>query len=79
MTLTKKQKSLKDWGKQNWSTSSGKPSQGKRRYLPDAAWKSLAAAEKAATNKAKAKGKKQGKQFVGQPKNIAKKTAKFRT
>ncbi len=79
MTLTKKQKSLKDWGKQNWRTSSGKPSQGKRRYLPDAAWKSLSASEKAATNKAKAKGKKQGKQFVGQPKNIAKKTAKFRT
>ena len=79
MTLTKKQKSLKDWGKQNWRTSSGKPSQGKRRYLPDAAWKSLSATEKAATNKAKAKGKKQGKQFVGQPKNIAKKTAKFRT
>jgi len=79
VTLTKKQKSLKDWGKQNWRTSSGKPSQGKRRYLPDAAWKSLSAAEKAATNKAKAKGKKQGKQFVGQPKNIAKKTAKFRT
>tara|TARA_R110002020_G_scaffold240226_2_gene452926 strand:- start:154 stop:393 length:240 start_codon:yes stop_codon:yes gene_type:complete len=79
VTLTKKQKSLKDWGKQNWRTSSGKPSQGKRRYLPDAAWKSLSASEKAATNKAKAKGKKQGKQFVGQPKNIAKKTAKFRT
>ena len=79
MTLTKKQKSLKDWGKQNWRTSSGKPSQGKRTYLPDAAWKSLSAAEKAATNKAKAKGKQQGKQFVGQPKNIAKKTAKFRT
>ena len=79
MTLTKKQKSLKDWVKQNWRTSSGKPSQGKRRYLPDAAWKSLSAAEKAATNKAKAKGKKQGRQFVGQPKSIAKKTAKFRT
>ena len=79
MTLTKKQKSLKDWGKQNWRTSSGKPSQGKRRYLPDAAWKSLSASEKAATNKAKAKGKKQGRQFVGQPKSIAKKTARFRT
>ena len=79
MTLKKPQQSLKDGGKQKWRTSSGKPSQGKRRYLPDAAWKSLSAAEKAATNKAKAKGKKQGKQFVGQPKNIAKKTAKFRT
>ena len=79
MTLKKPQHSLKDWGKQKWRTSSGKPSQGKRRYLPDAAWKSLSAAEKAATNRAKAKGKKQGRQFVSQPKSIAKKTARFRT
>ena len=72
------QKSLKDWGKQKWRTSSGKPSKGKRRYLPDAAWKSLSASEKAATNKAKAAGTKKGKQFVKQPKNVAKKTARFR-
>ena len=72
------QKSLKDWGKQKWRTSSGKPSKGKRRYLPDAAWKSLSASEKAATNKAKAKGGKAGKQFVKQPKSIAKKTARHR-
>ena len=78
MAIAKSQKSLKDWGKQKWRTSSGKPSKGKRRYLPDAAWKSLSASEKAATNKAKAKGNKAGKQFVKQPKNIAKKTAKFR-
>ena len=78
MALAKSQKSLKDWGKQKWRTSSGKPSKGKRRYLPDAAWKSLSAAEKAATNKAKAAGTKKGKQFVKQPKNVAKKTARFR-
>ena len=78
MALAKSQKSLKDWGSQKWRTSSGKPSKGKRRYLPDAAWKSLSAAEKAATNKAKAAGTKKGKQFVKQPKNIAKKTARFR-
>jgi hypothetical protein len=78
MALKKSQKSLKDWGKQKWRTSSGKPSKGKRRYLPDAAWKSLSPAEKAATNRAKAKGDKKGKQFVKQPKNIAKKTSKFR-
>jgi hypothetical protein len=78
MPLKKSQQSLKSWGDQKWRTSSGKPSKGKRRYLPDAAWKSLSASEKAATNKAKAKGNKKGKQFVKQPKNIAKKTARFR-
>ena len=68
----------KKQGKQKWRTSSGKPSKGKRRYLPDAAWKSLSASEKAATNKAKAKGGKAGKQFVKQPKGVAKKTARYR-
>ena len=38
----------------------------------------LSASEKAATNRAKAKGNKAGKQFVKQPKNIAKKTARYR-
>ena len=78
MALAKSQKSLKDWGKQKWRTSSGKPSKGKRRYLPDAAWKSLSASEKGATNRAKAKGGRAGKQFVKQPKSIAKKTARYR-
>ena len=72
------QRSLLSWGKQKWRTSSGKPSKGKKRYLPDAAWKSLSASEKAATNRAKAKGGKAGKQFVKQPKGIAKKTARYR-
>lgn len=78
MNLKKPQKSLKSWTKQKWRTSDGKPSKGKKRYLPDAAWKSLTKGEKAATNRAKAKGNKKGKQHVAQPKNIAKKTAKFR-
>ena len=78
MALAKSQKSLKDWGKQTGRTSSGKPSKGKRRYLPDAAWKSLSAGEKAATNRAKRKGTKAGKQHVKQPKKIAKKTRGFR-
>jgi hypothetical protein len=78
MALAKSQQSLKNWGAQKWRTSDGKPSKGKKRYLPDAAWKALSASEKAATNRAKAKGNKQGKQFVKQPKSIAKKTAGFR-
>ena len=73
------QRALFNWGKQKWRTSDGSPSKGKKRYLPDAAWKSLSASEKAATNRAKAKGNRAGKQFVKQPKNIAKKVRKYRT
>jgi hypothetical protein len=72
------QQSLKDWTAQKWRTSDGKPSKSKKRYLPDAAWDALSPAEKAATNKAKAQGNKAGKQFVKQPKKIAKKTAGYR-
>ena len=73
------QKSLKDWGDQKWRTKSVKPSSKTgERYLPEKAIKSLTAAEYAATTKAKRKGKAAGKQFVAQPKSIAKKTAGFR-
>jgi hypothetical protein len=58
---------------------SGKPSaKTGERYLPAAAIKSLTSSEYAATTKAKREGKAAGKQFVKQPKSIAKKTAKFR-
>jgi len=72
------QQSLKDWTAQKWRTSDGRPSKGKKRYLPDSAWKSLTASEKASTNRTKAKGNAQGKQFVKQPKSIAKKTSTYR-
>ena len=73
------QKSLKDWTEQKWRTKSGKPSSKTgERYLPEAAIKSLSSAEYAATTKAKREGKKQGKQFVAQPKKIADKTSKYR-
>lgn len=72
------QQSLRDWTAQKWRTSDGKPSEGKKRYLPDSAWKSLSPGEKAATNRAKAAGNAKGKQFVAQPKKIAAKTAKHR-
>lgn len=72
------QKSLKAWTDQKWRTSDGSPSEGKKRYLPDAAWKALTPAEKAATNAAKARGNKAGKQFVKQPAGVAKKAAKYR-
>lgn len=73
------QQSLRDWSAQNWRTKSGKPSSKTgERYLPEAAIKSLSSAEYAATTKAKREGTKAGKQFVKQPKSIAKKTARFR-
>jgi len=78
MALAKPQQSLKNWSAQKWKTSDGKPSKGKKRYLPEAAWKALSPAEKAATNSAKAKGNAAGKQFVKQPKNIANKTKGYR-
>lgn len=73
------QKSLKDWTAQKWRTKSGKPSSKTgERYLPEAAIKSLTAEEYAATTRAKRSGKAKGKQFVAQPKAIAKKTARYR-
>lgn len=78
MALAKSQQSLKKWTQQKWRTSDGSPSKGKKRYLPDKAWDSLSPSEKAATNRAKAKGNKAGKQFVRQPKKIAAKTARHR-
>jgi hypothetical protein len=78
MAKAKSQKSLDKWTDEKWRTSDGKESKGKKRYLPDKAWDSLSDKEKAATNKAKAKGNKEGKQFVKQPAKISKKTSKFR-
>jgi hypothetical protein len=70
--------SLSKWTEQKWKTSDGTPSEGKKRYLPEKAWSSLSKSETAATNKAKAAGNRAGKQFVAQPKSIAKKTAGYR-
>jgi hypothetical protein len=79
MAKAKSQKSLDKWTAEKWGTSDGKESKGKKRYLPAKAWDSLSDKEKAATNKAKAAGDKKGKQYVAQPKKVAKKTAKYRS
>ena len=79
MALAKSQRSLKSWTKQKWRTKSGKKSsETGERYLPTSAIQRLTSAEYAATSRAKREGKRKGKQFVKQPKNIAKKTARFR-
>ena len=77
--LKKSQKSLKQWSEQKWRTKSGKKSSDTgERYLPEKAIKALSSAEYAATTKAKRQGTKKGKQFVKQPKSIAKKTRAYR-
>ena len=80
---TEAQKSLSKWTKEDWGTKSGKPStQGSKatgeRYLPKKAREALSSSEYAATTRAKRKGTAQGKQFVKQPKRVAKKTARYR-
>ena len=77
--LKKSQQSLANWTKQKWRTKSGKKSsETGERYLPESAIKALSSAEYAATTRAKREGTKKGKQFVKQPKKIAKKTARYR-
>jgi hypothetical protein len=83
MALAKSQRSLKAWTKQEWRTKSGKPStQGSKatgeRYLPKKAIAALSDAEYAASTRAKRKGKAAGKQFVKQPKAVAKKVKGYR-
>jgi hypothetical protein len=83
VAIKKTQQSLVNWTKQKWRTKSGKPStQGPQatgeRYLPEKAIKKLSASEYAATTKAKREGTKKGKQFVSQPKQIAKKVRPYR-
>jgi hypothetical protein len=80
MALTKSQRSLKAWGNQKWRTKSGKKSSVTgERYLPEKAIKALSSSEYAATTAAKKAGKAKGKQFVKQPKNIAKKVKQYRS
>ena len=89
MGLAKSQQSLKDWTAQKWMTSGTHSNKkrgsskevkanGKKRYLPEAAWSALSSSEKAATNKAKAEGNRKGKQFVSQPKSVKEKTKRYR-
>jgi hypothetical protein len=83
MALKKSQRSLKAWTKQKWRTKSGKPStQGSKatgeRYLPAKAIKALSPKEYAKTTAAKRKGTAKGKQFVKQPKTVAKKVRQYR-
>lgn len=68
---TKAQSNLTKWTKEKWRTSDNKPAArpgGTTRYLPDKAWNTLSPAQKAATNRKKIAGSKQGKQFIANTK-----------
>lgn len=67
--------SLTKWTKEDWGYV-GEPKHS--RYLPKKAREKLTPGEKRATSRAKNKGTEKGKQWVKQPKTIAKKTAKYR-
>lgn len=65
------QEHLKQWGDEKWHTADGKPAiQGDttHRYLPDEAWKELSPEEKKATDEKKARGSREGRQFVANTK-----------
>ena len=79
MALAKSQRSLRAWTEQKWRTKSGKKSsETGERYLPEKAIKALSDEEHRATTKAKREGTKKGKQFVKQPKKVARKVRKYR-
>lgn len=70
---------LVKWGRQDWTTKSGKPShETGERYLPKKAIENLSSKEYAETSKAKRKGMKAGEQFVSQPEKIKEKVKKYR-
>ena len=70
------QKSLSKWTAEKWRTKSGKPSllTGER-YLPERAIKALSPKQYMETTLAKQRGVKQ---YVAQPRSIAKITARYR-
>ena len=82
MALKPSQRSLNKWTEQDWQYSkpgeAKKPRQERGRYLPKKAWAALSTEEKAATNSAKRKGSKEGKQYTNQPKKLVSKTRAFR-
>lgn len=73
------QKSLREWTSQEWTTKSGKKSSDTgERYLPKKAIQSMSDEDYQRTSRAKREGMRKGEQFVRQPKDIAKKTARHR-
>ena len=71
--------SLARWTKQKWRTETGEKSRGRLRYLPDKAWNALTPDQKRRTNEAKKRGAEKGKQYVPQPRDVARTVRRFRS
>lgn len=69
---------LARWTRQDWRTDDGRPSQGRRRYLPSAAWDRLTESQKRRTNEAKRRGTAQGKQYTANPDDVRRVVADVR-
>lgn len=70
--------SLAQWTRERWRTHSGKPSDGVRRYLPDAAWVRLTPEQIRRTNASKRRGFQRGKQWVRQPRDVVRAVSRVR-
>ena len=71
--------SLEQWQDEDWGTKSGQKSQETgERYLPKKARDALTDKEYKRTSDKKRRDSRKGKQFSGQPRDIAAKTAKYR-
>ena len=84
MAKSKSQNSLDSWTKEDWGTKSGKNStQGRKatgeRYLPKKAREALNDEEYARSTAKKRAAARKGQQFSKQPKDVAKKTSKYRS
>ena len=84
MAKSKSQKSLDSWTKEDWGTKSGKNStQGSKatgeRYLPKKAREALSDEEYNRSTAKKRAAARKGQQFSKQPKDVAKKTSKYRS
>ena len=71
---------LVEWGQEDWGTKSGRKSgETHERYLPKEAREALSADEYKRTTAKKRADTKKGKQFSAQPKDVATKTAPYRS
>ena len=62
-----RQRHLAAWTDEHWTTADGAPAErtdGTHRYLPEAAWGKLTAAQQRATDRKKVAGSRRGEQFV---------------
>ena len=70
---------LHQWTAQQWRTASGGKSNGRLRYLPDKAWSHLTEEQIRRTNRYKREGSRKGRQWVNQPRDVARIASRHRS